>query len=306
MKRIFSLTLCLCLVLILLTAFALPCFAEDGMPLTVTSQPGSGSGSGNPLVVDNAGLLSSGEREALERKARSISDAHGCEVIILTVNDAGWKSAQEYAEDYYVEHDYGFGTDRSGIMLFLDMGERDYHLATRGMAISAFPDNTLLFLESRFLPDLSGGDYAEAFETYLDYSDKILGVADNSLSQSEYEQLNAEYNAYMNGDQVQRKPNYVRKGILSVILGALGGLIPAGVQKSSLKTVRKKRDAAGYAQEGSLNLTVNRDTYLYSNVTSHVIQRTESSGGGHNIGTGHSSTHTHSSGATFGGHGGKF
>ena len=279
MKRIFSLTLCLCLVLILLTAFALPCFAEDGMPLTVTSQPGSGSGSGNPLVVDNAGLLSSGEREALERKARSISDAHGCEVIILTVNDAGWKSAQEYAEDYYVEHDYGFGTDRSGIMLFL---------------------------ESRFLPDLSGGDYAEAFETYLDYSDKILGVADNSLSQSEYEQLNAEYNAYMSGDQVQRKPNYVRKGILSVVLGALGGLIPAGVQKSSLKTVRKKRDAAGYAKEGSLNLTVNRDTYLYSNVTSHVIQRTESSGGGHNIGTGHSSTHTHSSGATFGGHGGKF
>ena len=98
----------------------------------------------------------------------------------------------------------------------------------------------------------------------------------------------------------------MKKGLLSVVLGALGGFLPASAQKSSLKTVRKRRDAAGYAQEGSLNLTVNRDTYLYSNVTSHVIQRTESSGGGHSFGSGSSSTHTHSSGATFGGHGGKF
>ena len=296
MKRILSLTLSLCLILAMLTALSLSVFADRDT-----------SGSGNPLVVDNAGLLSGSEREALERKAQSISNAHGCEVIILTVNDAGWKSAQEYAEDYYVDHDYGFGTDRNGIMLFLDMGERDYHLATRGSAISAFPDDTLTFLESRFLSDLSGGDYAEAFDTYLDYADQILSVADGSLSESDYDELNGEYNNYMNGNEEPRKPNYVRKGIFSVILGALGGLIPASAQKSALKTVRKKRDAAGYAQEGSLNLYVNRDTYLYSNVTSHVIQRTEvSSGGSHSIGTGHSTTHTHSSGATFGGHGGKF
>ena len=297
MKRILSLTLSLCLVLALLTALSLSVFADRDT-----------SASGNPLVVDNAGLLSGSEREALERKAQSISQAHGCEVIILTVSDAGWKTARDYAEDYYVDHDYGFGADRNGILLFLDMGERDYHLATRGSAISAFPDDTLLFLESRFLPDLKDGDYAEAFGTYLNYADKILGVADDSISQSEYETLNGEYNAYMNGDEETRQPNYVKKGIISVILGALGGLIPAKAQKSALKTVRKKRDASGYAQEGSLNLYVNRDTYLYSNVTSHVIQRTEpsSSGGSHSIGSGHSTTHTHSSGATFGGHGGKF
>ena len=296
MKRILSLTISLFLVLCLLTALSLSAFSTN-----LGSAPG-----GKPLVVDNAGLLSEGELRALEQKAQSLSNAHGCDVIILTVNSADGKSAQDYAEDYYVDHDYGFGQDRNGIMLFLNMGERDYHLATRGSAISAFPDNTLLFLESRFLPDLSGGDYAAAFETYLDYSDMILGVADGSLSESDYDELNAEYNAFMNGDEETREPNYVRKGIFSVILGALGGFVPASAQKSKLKTVRRRRDAAGYAKEGSLNLTVNRDTYLYSNVTSHVIQRTETSGGSHSIGTGHSTTHTHSSGATFGGHGGKF
>jgi hypothetical protein len=98
----------------------------------------------------------------------------------------------------------------------------------------------------------------------------------------------------------------VKKGIWAVILGAVGGFIPASAQKSALKTVRKRRDAAGYAKEGSLNLYVNRDTYLYSNVTSQLIQRTQSSGGSHSIGSGFSSTHSHSSGTSFGGHGGKF
>ena len=130
-------------------------------------------------------------------------------------------------------------------------------------------------------PSLSAGNYSRAFEIYQYYAEEALETAKNN------------------------KPNYVKKGIISVVLGALGGFLPASAQKSSLKTVRKKRDASGYAQEGSLNLNVNRDVYLYSNVTSHVIQRVESGGGGgHTFGSGSSSTHTHSSGVTLGGHGG--
>ena len=93
-----------------------------------------------------------------------------------------------------------------------------------------------------------------------------------------------------------------------MIIGAIGGFIPVGAQKSALKTVRKRRNAAGYAKSGSMVLNVNQDIYLYSNVTSHVIQpqRTQSSGGVHTIGSGHSTSHTHSSGTTFSGHGGKF
>lgn len=296
MKRILSLALCLSLVLLLLTALSVTCFSTEA----------SNSLSGNPLVMDMAGLLSDGERSDLEQKAQSISNAHGCDVIILTVNSTGGKTIQDYADDFFWDHGYGYGTDRNGILLILDMGERDWHIATHGSAISAFPDDDIDFMVSRFKPDLSDGYYEDAFDTYLDYADKILGVADGSLSQNEVDALNQEFNAYMNGDEETREPNYVKKGIWSVILGALGGFIPASAQKSALKTVRRKRDAAGYAQEGSLNLYVNRDTYLFSNVTSHVIQRTESSGGSHSIGSGVSTTHSHSSGTSFGGHGGKF
>ena len=181
MNRIVSTALAVCLLLSLLFCCSFSSFAANR----------DESASGNPLVVDNAGLLNASERQALERKARSISDSHSCEVIIVTVDGTGGKTAQEYAEEYFIDHDYGFGANRNGIMLLVDMGERYYHLATRGSAISAFPDDTLLFLESRFLPD---------------YSDKILGVADNSISQSEYETLNAEYNTFMNGGSSDEEP----------------------------------------------------------------------------------------------------
>ena len=298
MKRILSLALSLCLVLCLLTALSLSAFSTNqGSAL-----------SGNPLVVDNAGLLSESERQALEQKARSISNAHGCEVIILTVNGTGGKSAQEYAEDYFVDNGYGSGMNRNGVILFLDMYERDRFIAAHGAIEHYFNYEEVEYLYSKFLPDLSAGNYAEAFDAYLSYTDKILGVADGSLSQSEIDAVNEDFDHYTNNTEPS-KPNYLRKGIFSVILGALGGFLPASAQKSALKTVRKRTNAAGYAKEGSLNLTVNRDTYLYSNVVSHVIQhgRTEGGGGGvHTIGSGHSTSHTHSSGTTFSGHGGKF
>ncbi len=271
MKRILSLGLCVSLVLVLLLAFALPCLAADRDGL-----------SGNPLVVDNAGILNVGDRVTLETKAKSISETYGCEVAILTVNGTDGKSAQDYADDFFVYKDYGYGADRSGILFFMDMQERDWHVTTRGAAIQAFTDDDIDYIFSQMAADLSSGNYAGAFEIYLENADEALATARDN------------------------KPNYVRKGLLSVVLGALGGFVPVTAQKSSLKTVRKRRDAAGYAKQGSLNLTVNRDTYLYSSVTSHVIQRTESGGGGHSFGSGSSSTHTHSSGATLGGHGGKF
>ena len=271
MKRILSLTLSLCLILALLTALSLSVFAGEGTSL-----------SGNPLVVDNAGLLTAGEREALEAKARSLSETYGCEVVILTVNGTGGKSLQDFSDDFFVYQGYGYGEDRSGILFVMDMNERDTYFTTCGAAIKAFTDDDIDYIADQMRPSLSAGNYSRAFEIYQYYAEEALETAKNN------------------------KPNYVKKGIVSVVLGALGGFLPASAQKSSLKTVRKKRDASGYAQEGSLNLNVNRDVYLYSNVTSHVIQRAESGGGGggHTFGSGSSSTHTHSSGVTLGGHGG--
>ena len=190
MKRVLNLSLCFCLVLCLLPIFSLSVFANRDTSL-----------SGNPLIVDNAGLLSKNERQALERKAQSISNAHGCEVVILTVNGTNGKSPQDYADDFFVYKDYGYGADRSGILFFMDMEERDWHVTTCGTAIQIFTDDTIDFLVSRFLGDISNGNYFDGFESYLIYTGQILSVADSSLSQEKLNDLNAEYNAFISGEE---------------------------------------------------------------------------------------------------------
>ena len=102
MKRIQALILSVLLVFALLTLCCGSAFALTASPAAEEREIIL---SGNPLVADDAGLLSASELQALEQKAKNISSAHSCEVIILTVNDAGGKSPQDYAEDYYTEEE---------------------------------------------------------------------------------------------------------------------------------------------------------------------------------------------------------
>ena len=68
--------------------------------------------------------------------------------------------------------------------------------------------------------------------------------------------------------------------------------------KHNMNTARPKGYAGEYIKYGSLDMTKESDTFMYSNVNK-TEKQTDSSGGG-------SSTHTGSSGETHGGGGGSF
>ena len=55
--------------------------------------------------------------------------------------------------------------------------------------------------------------------------------------------------------------------IISIVVGVIIGFIVVGVLKGQLKTVTHQSGAASYQVDGSLNLTVHTDTYLYQNTT---------------------------------------
>lgn len=86
---------------------------------------------------------------------------------------------------------------------------------------------------------------------------------------------------------------------VSVIIGFIIALIAVGVMKSKLKTVRFKTTANSYLKKGSLNITDSSDLFLYRTVNRTAKPKD-------NEGSGGSSTHTSSSGATHGGGSGKF
>lgn len=248
-----------------------------------------------PLVVDNAGLLSAEDEAALNETLQSLADQLEVEIAIITVNSTGSKSTMEYADDFYDENGYGFGDNDNGVLLLIDMSEREWWITTHDECTYALDDYVLNSIESAFLDDLASGNYYSAFMTFA------LMCADSveAYRSGEYVPVYGyDYDYDYNYESEPLTPvDYV---IPSLIIGFVLSLITVSVMKSGMKTVRSESGAATYLLNGSLNLTSQSDHYLYSNVvrTPRSSNNTQSRSGG--------STHRSSSGRSHGGRGGRF
>lgn len=262
----------------------------------------------NPrLVVDDADLLTQSEEEALLELAREISARQACDVVLVTAGYLNGSSPEAYADDYFDYNGYGQGADRSGILFLISMEERDWHVSTRGMAIQAFTDDGIEYLVDQLLSDLSGGYYYDAFRTYFTTADTMLSVYNGTATEEEWQEIDQGISDYVEehghwGDSSQRSGprSYGPSIVLALVLGFVLAFIPMAVMKSGLNNIAPKRGASDYLRPGSMQLNLRKDLFLYTNTTSRVIETQRSSGGGG------SSTHVSSSGATHGGHGGKF
>ena len=73
-------------------------------------------------------------------------------------------------------------------------------------------------------------------------------------------------------------------------IGIAAGLLVVFILKGQLTSVRKQNQAAAYIKQGSMNVTVRRDTFMYRNVTRTKKETSSSSsgsgGGSRNVGGG--------------------
>lgn len=237
------------------------------------SEDGSSS-----YVFDFAGILTDRQYETLNETLGSVSRERGCDVMVLTVNSLGYKSAQEYADDYYDENGLGRGPDDDGILLLVSMTDREWAISTYGFGIFAFTDDALDRIEDELLPDLSEDRYYEAFLSYALTADAMLEMARAGKPYSVFPWITIP---------------------VSLILGLVIAFFCVNSMKGKLKSVRRATGAADYVRKNSLNLRDKRDVYLYSTV-SKVPKPKENTGGSG------SSTHTSSSGRSHGGRSGSF
>ena len=126
MKKYISLLLA---VLVLCFCISLPVFADS-------------SGSELPRLVDDADLLTDSEETVLLAELDEISERQECDVIVVTIETEGNDdtTVTEYADDFYDYWGYGIGEDKSGILLFVDMTQRNWAISTCGYGITAFTD----------------------------------------------------------------------------------------------------------------------------------------------------------------------
>lgn len=163
MKKLCLLLLC---ALLLLPAVAL---AEDDPNASQRTRP---------LLVDEGDLLTEAEEIAMEEELERISTEQKCDVVVLIPASLGYKSATEYADDFYDDNNYGYGPTKDGILLLVCMEERDWATSTAGAAQDWFDDDTLTTIENGFLPKLSDGDYLAAFVNFSTRCEYVLKQVD--------------------------------------------------------------------------------------------------------------------------------
>ena len=237
-------------------------------------------------LVDDANLLSASEKSELTALLDEISERQQLDVVIVTVNSTGGKSPRTFADDYYDNNGYGFGANADGVLLLIAMDSRDYYITTTGYGITAFTDAGIAYISDRFVDDLSGGDYASAFETYAELCDEFVKEAKNGMP-------------YDKGHMPKEPYPFVSSLLISLAVGFLIAFIATAIMRSKLKTVRSKAGATDYVKEDSFRVTRSFDFFLYRTVSRRAKPKDTSSGGG-------SSTHSSSSGRSHGGGGGKF
>lgn len=236
-----------------------------------------------PRLTDAAGLLSESEQAALISTLDEISEKHQVDVVVVTINSLGEMTAGECAEYFYDNFGYGFGSDKSGILLLISMEERDWYITSVGFGITSVNEAGRQYISDNMLGYLSDGYYAKAFEKFALCCDYLISLAETG-DPFDY-------------DDFPKEPfGVVKHLIIALIIGLVAAFIVTGSMKGKLKSVRHQTAAGNYVKNDSMKVTESRDLFLYRQVS-----RTEKPSDDDS-----SDTHTSASGTTHSGGGGKF
>lgn len=226
-------------------------------------------------LIDEADLLTADEEMMLGKELNEISDRQQFDVVVVTVNSLGNKSAEAFADDYFDYNGYGMGENRDGALLLISMGERQWHISTRGYGVDALHDSNLIEIEDEIVPYLSSEWYYDAFHSFAVLCDEMVTEA--------------------------RKADEPMNPIVAlagcVAIGFLLSFIPVGLMKAEMKSVHIRQEASDYIKSDRINITKSRDAFLYRNITRQKKPEPKSAS---------STTHRSSSGASHGGRGGSF
>ena len=271
-------------------------------------------------VYDLANLFTLDEVDKLQESATSLAENYQMDIGIVTTDNANGKSAMEYADDFYDENDFGYGHNKDGLLLLIDMDNREIYISTCGLGIQYFTDLRISKMLDSAYNYISNGDYYNAATDFLKqveiYLDKGI-VSNQNTTQRPFSDPREDYNnPYMQEAAPEHKPFTTTSGeplnaqsiILSVVVSLLGSFIIAIVIRTAVSYSYKNPHGSSpqtRPDDLSVHYTQKEDRFITSHTTRVKIQTNTNSGGSHGA-SGRSSTHHSSSGRSHGGGGRKF
>lgn len=224
-------------------------------------------------IYDFAGLLSEAEETALEETIQKAVEEAQLDMVVLTVSETFGKTQRELADDFYDIGKFGYG-DNSGVLLLIDMQNRQLYISTAGTAIEYVDDDAWNDILDEIAPYATDGNYEKVCKEFIE---EITFYG--KLGKATFFTL-------------------FRNIFIDLLIGAVVALIVVLClrNKSGKATV-----AAGavYQSDAGIHFHRKEDHFIRRSTTSRKIETQSSGGSG-------STTHRSSSGTRHGGGGRSF
>lgn len=222
-------------------------------------------------VTDKAGLLTSQEINALNEKIRQVEQKYQIKIGVAFVKSTGGRDMVQASNNFL---DKNFSNNENGsIVLFVDMNRRKYEISTDPFMREKITDDSgIPYLKDKFQSSLSNGDYSGTVSDFVDGVEELMTF---------YQTNEGAY-----GDVAP-------KGFdpLPAAGAVVGALLAALTVRSwlidSMSNIRHVVEASDYLKKDTVNITENRDTYLFTNIKRRPRSSSSSSGGGSHGGGGH-------------------
>ena len=224
------------------------------------------------LVNDGEGLLTASEVSQLESLYSEYAADCGFTPILVTTDSFAGQYAEDYAADFYDSHGYPY----DGILLLVSLSEGEWYILTNGACYDRISNRDVENIGEELVDYIRDGAFYEAFALFPQLTELYFG----EVSYSYYGGVDGPTAVYETGTK-----NYGKTIAISMGAGLLIGLIAVGIMASQMKTVRQQNAASDYVRAGSMQLTNQRDIFLYSHVSRTAKPKSSSSGGGHGGGS---------------------
>ncbi len=247
-------------------------------------------------VFDDAGLFDAYDKEEIETRIEAVINSENIDLAVVTTEDAEGKTSEAYADDFYDSHGFGTGDDASGVLLLIDMDNREIYVSTSGYAARVLTDNRIEEVLDSAYDSVADGYYADgalaaidSIETYME-----LGVPDGQYTEVRIEKV--------------RTLKWYEVLIAAAVAAIAGGLSCLSVVRK-YKMKREHSQSLGYHMsyraDSTLNFVKNEEQFVNRSVVTRRIPRNTNSGHSHGP-QGRSTMHESSSGRMHGGGGRKF
>ena len=237
-------------------------------------------------IYDFADLYTDEEEKNLYSAVYDFYQRRNLDLVIVTIND-NFESTQEYADDFYDYNNFGYGSDRDGLLFLVDMENRYVYISATGGAMTLYPDNECDMITEQVYTYFSDQNYYDGTYQMIKTLDTYYEISYNDSNIDEYKYNTADV-------------NYLYVFIFAIVCTIIGIVIL--IKRNDL--VKVATTSEEYYDKGSKGVHRIKDVVIGHHVTKHAIEHDtgSSSHGGGFSGGGHIS----SSGSSHTGGGHKF